>query len=105
MKRRQASLSIKENETNAQELYKEQKRKKNKQPNKLPKDDLDQYKGKRPKQTNAKNKQKRRKPKRTDLNTKHNKITFSKGNHSDLETSKKMQLEISKLSCQSSTNP
>jgi len=34
LKRRQASLSIKENETNAQELYKEQKRKeKNNQTN------------------------------------------------------------------------
>ena len=53
--------------------------------------------------TNRKNEDKTE-PKRRDLNTKHNKITFSKGNHSDLETSKKMQPENSKLTCQSSPN-
>ena len=57
LKRRQVSLLIKENETNAQsirELYKEQNKKRQKQPNKLPKKDLSQNKGKRPKQTKSK---------------------------------------------------
>ena len=117
MKWRRASLLIKENETKAQstrELYKEQKVKTNNQTN-CPKTTSANTRKKRLKQnkckeqaknakTNRKNEDKTE-PKRREINTKHNKITFSKGNHLDQETSKKKQPVNSKLTCQRRPKP